>query len=251
MTYKVSPYGWRPDKPDQRDFAYKVPKKVTLPKIVDLRPNCPDVYDQGELGSCTANAIAAAVQFDMIKQNNKNPFMPSRLFIYFNERVMEHTVNSDAGAEIRDGIKSVVKQGVCPESLWKYNIPKFTIKPPATAYKAALKEQAMVYNRLNVEISSLKNCLAQGFPFVFGMSVYSSFESDKVTKNGIVPMPKPKETLMGGHAVMCVGYDDTKKWLIVRNSWGLGWGDKGYFYLPYTYINTNLTDDFWVINVVE
>src|SRR5262249_51216165 len=149
----------------------------SLPNKVDLRPQCPPVYDQGQLGSCTANAIGAALQFDQIKQGQQS-FAPSRLFIYYNERVMEHTVNDDAGAMIRDGIKSVAKLGAPPEVPdWPYVISKFKTKPPAIAYTHALKYQAILYQRLVQNLDQLKGCLAAGFPFVFGIAVYESFES--------------------------------------------------------------------------
>ena len=120
---RIARYGWIPDLPDHRDYAYAAPVAalVKLPALVDLRAACPAVYDQGQLGSCTANAIGAAVEFDQMKQKLKEVFMPSRLFIYYNERVMEGTVDQDSGAQIRDGIKSVAKQGVCPEEMWPYD----------------------------------------------------------------------------------------------------------------------------------
>src|ERR1700747_2514934 len=133
---KIKRYGWIPDIPDQRDYLYAAPPAFlrALPARIDLRKQCPPVYDQGQLGSCTANGIGAAIQFDRMKQQLKPDFIPSRLFIYYNERVMENTVNSDSGAAIRDGIKSVNKQGVCPETEWPYDIAKFTKKPPAACY---------------------------------------------------------------------------------------------------------------------
>src|SRR5258708_7618286 len=129
-------YGWQPDLPDQRDFTYAAPAAMVqkLPKSVDLRAQCPAVYHQGQLGSCTANAIGGAIEFDLMKQ--KAPvFMPSRLFIYYNERVIENTVNSDNGALIRDGVKAVNQQGVCNEVAWPYNISEFAQKPHATCYQ--------------------------------------------------------------------------------------------------------------------
>src|SRR5271154_1514724 len=135
MSYKISHYGWLPDLPDQRDHLYAAPVEITaiLPASVDLRSNCPPVYDQGQLGSCTANAIAAAIEFDRKKQRLTD-FVPSRLFLYYNERVMEGTVSSDSGAQIRDGIKSVSKIGAPREADWPYDIAKFTDKPPTKAY---------------------------------------------------------------------------------------------------------------------
>jgi C1A family cysteine protease len=210
------------------------------------------VYDQGQLGSCTANAIGAALEFDQMKQRQTAVFGPSRLFIYYNERVIEHTVNDDAGAMIRDGIKSVAKQGAPHEDIWPYDISKFKVKPPAKAYSDATKHQALLYQRVNQTLPELRAALASGFPFVFGFSVYESFESDAVAKSGHAPMPKPKEKQLGGHAVMAVGYDTKNKWFIIRNSWGTGWGMQGYFTLPFAYLtDSNLADDFWAVTSVE
>jgi len=247
-------YGWVPDVPDQRDKMYSAPARVlkAMPPSVDLRPNCPPVYDQGQLGSCTANAIAGALEFDQMKQGEAS-FTPSRLFIYYNERDMEHTVNEDSGAMIRDGVKSVATLGAPPEIAdWPYDISQFKIKPPVKAYTDALKYQAVLYQRLTQQIDQLKGCLASGFPFVFGMSVYESFESQAVAKTGKVPMPKPAEKSLGGHAILAVGYNDSQKRFTVRNSWGPDWGLAGYFTIPYAYLlNTNLTDDFWTIKLVK
>ncbi|MBS1946227.1 MAG: C1 family peptidase [Bacteroidetes bacterium] len=245
--------GWVPDVPDHRDLIYSAPLMVMkkLPDLADLRAHCPSVYDQGQLGSCTANALAAAYEFDRIKEKKKD-FMPSRLFIYYNERVIEHTTSSDSGAQIRDGIKTLNKQGVCPEKEWPYDINNFAVKPTANCYSNARKNEIQLYQRLdNTNLMLLKSCLSEGFPFVFGFTVYESFMSATVARTGKMPMPKPTEKVEGGHAVMAVGYNDAKGVAIVRNSWGTGWGDKGYFYMPYAYIaSNNLCDDFWTIRLV-
>jgi C1A family cysteine protease len=222
-----------------------------LPPRVDLRPYMPNVYDQGNLGSCTANAIGAALQFMQIKQKEAD-FVPSRLFIYYNERVMEGSVDSDAGAEIRDGIKSVNKLGAPPEKLWPYVISKFKRKPSATAYKAALKHQSISYQRVPRDLNHTRACLAEGFPVVFGFSVYDGFESDACARTGILNLPGKDEQLLGGHAVLAVGYDDATRRFYVRNSWGDAWGQKGYFTMPYEYLaNRGLASDFWTIRQVE
>jgi len=248
---KIKRYGWIPDLPDQRDFLFATPR-LKPPKKVDLRPGCPSVYDQGELGSCTANAIGAAHQFGQIKQGAKFPFVPSRLFIYYNERVILNTVHEDSGAMIRDGIKSVAKQGVCPETQWPYLISRFAKKPSNPCYKEALDHQVLSYHRLSHNLNQMKACLASGYPFVFGFSVYESFESDVVTRTGVVPLPQPGESMRGGHAVLAVGYDDAKKSFIVRNSWGTRWGQKGDCLMPYPYLTTpDLADDFWTVRLVE
>ncbi len=202
-------YGWIPDVPDHRDLLYAALVSVAkLPDKIDLRSHCPPVYDQGSLGSCTANAISGAIQFERRKQELKPDFVPSRLFIYYNERAMENSVSSDAGAQIRDGIKSIATQGDCPETEWPYDIAKFTSKPSAQCYRDAVKYLAVQYQRVPQILNQMKGCLAAGFPFVFGFSVYSGFETEAVAETGELNMPGSKERLLGGHAVVAVGYDD-------------------------------------------
>ncbi len=246
-------YGWQPDVPDHRDHLYAAPViyLAKLPAQADLRSQCPPVYDQGQLGSCTANAIGANIQFDRRKQKLKPDFITSRLFIYYNERVMEHSIASDAGAQIRDGIKSVAKNGDCPEKEWPYVTAKFADKPPTACFRDALKYKAVQYQRVPQVLNQLKGCLASGYPFVFGFSVYTDFESERVAKTGSGNMPTAKEKLLGGHAVLAVGYDDKIQRFIVRNSWGAQWGMQGYFTLPYAYLtDANLSADFWTIRLV-
>src|SRR5437588_617378 len=182
MERKIKGYGWNRDMPDGRDLMYAAPPEVVtkLPTKVDLRSHCPDVYDQGQLGSCTANAIGGALEFDQIKQG-ETPFTPSRLFIYYNERVIEGTVASDSGAQIRDGIKSVGNLGACHEdTLWPYDIAKFADKPPQAAYGDGAQHRAVAYQRVARDLAQMKGCLASGYPFVFGFTVYASFESQAV-----------------------------------------------------------------------
>jgi C1A family cysteine protease len=238
-------YGWIPDRPDHRDFLYSaIAPKVKLPSKVDLRNECSPIENQGRLGSCTANALAGNLQF--LEEISGGVYKDlSRLFIYYNERAIEGTVAYDSGAQIRDGIKSLARYGVCPESIWPYDISQFTSKPAAACYKEALKRRIVSYHRL-LTLDEMLNCLAEGFPFVFGFSVYESFESLKVAQTGIAPMPKKSERLLGGHAVMAAGYDQAKKRFIVRNSWGTQWGQAGYFTMPYAYVET-LAADFWTI----
>lgn len=246
-------YGWMRDNPDARDVLYAAPVRSLisgLPAAVDLRPQCPPIYDQGQLGSCTGNGIAAAIEFDQMKQ--KQPvFAPSRLFIYYNERVMEGTVNSDAGAQIRDGIKSVATLGAAPESDWPYDITKFTKRPPAKAYSDARKDLVSTYSRVAQVLNQMQGCLAEGYPFVLGITVYESFESDAVAKSGVVPMPGQDEKVIGGHCIVAVGYNSKKRVFILRNSWGTGWGMKGYFTMPFEYLlDARLASDFWTIRSV-
>lgn len=251
-------YGWQPDLPDHRDLRYAVHRMAleaprVLPEQVDLRgAKMPAPYDQGQLGSCTANAIAGAFEFEHIRQK-LGAIMPSRLFIYYGERAMEGTIKSDAGAEIRDGIKVVASQGAPREKLWPYDITKFTQKPPAGAFKDALKHKAVAYFRVDhLKLEEMLSCLAGGFPFVFGFTVYDSFESEEVAKTGVVNMPRHGERVQGGHAVLAMGYDQKTERFLVRNSWGTAWGQKGYFTMPYQYLtHGDLADDFWTIRVVS
>ena len=251
---RIKRYGWIPDLPDRRDRVYAAPAETVaaLPPRVDLRPACPPVYNQGMLGSCTANAIAGALQFDQGRQQQPDVFTPSRLFIYYNERVIEGTVDEDSGAMLRDGIRSVAKIGAPHEAIWPYVIARFRTKPAAAAYSDGTHHQALLYQRLVQTIDQLRGCLAAGFPFVFGFSVYESFESQTVTVTGRVPMPNPRESLLGGHAVLAVGYDHDRREFLVRNSWGSRWGMSGYFTKPYDYLlDGGLSDDFWTIKLVE
>ena len=248
-------YGWKKDKVDPRDLlktftAFSHESATTT--TVDLRSKCPSVYDQGALGSCTANAIAGAYEFDMMKEHEDNIFTPSRLFIYYNERKMEGNIDEDAGAEIRDGIKSINKVGVCDEKEWPYDISKFTNEPTQNLYDEAKHHTAIKYQRVSQDLKHMKECLHQGLPFVFGFMVYESFESKKVASTGNMPMPQEGEEILGGHAVMAVGYNDEKKVFIVRNSWQDTWGDKGYFYMPYDFMtNADYVSDIWVVETVK
>jgi C1A family cysteine protease len=249
-TPSVRRFGWTPDRPDHRDLRFSASLSLVkqLPPKVDLTKKCPPVYDQGQLGSCTANAIAAAIEFDRLKQGETD-FMPSRLFIYYNERAMENSVASDSGAAIRDGIKSVATQGDCPEPEWPYDVNKFAVKPPPACYRDALKYKAVNYERIDHDVTQMKGCLAGGCPFVFGVSVYQNFPMQ--TKTGAIPLPGNAPALNEGHAMLCVGYDDAHRVFIIRNSWGAVWGKKGYGTIPYEYLmNANLSDDFWTIKVV-
>lgn len=267
--------GYNPDLPDFRDRSYKItsPELVgkPLPSSVDLRITHPfiekiPILDQGPLGSCVSNAVSTAIAFSKLKQKvEKNPdllpvidptidvFLASRLFIYYNCRRMEGTVSEDAGAMIRDGIKSVNRQGACKEDTWPYDIPVFTHKPSNQAYREALDHQVLLYRRIpSNNIESMKGCLAEGYPFVFGFSVYESFQTIDVAKTGITPMPKLEEKMLGGHCVIAESYSDEKQMFRCRNSWSSLWGEKGFFYLPYDYLsNSNLSEDMWVITSVE
>ena len=229
--------------PSSLNFLH-LDKVSSLPSIVDLRPKMPPVYNQLACGSCSSQSLGAAYEFA-----SGNTFSPSRLFIYYCERYIEHTVSTDSGAMIHDGIRTLQTYGVCPETLWPYDIPKFAVKPPTSCYQAALKHKAVTVHNIKQDITSMKTALANGFPIVVGIQVYASFESDEVAKTGMVPLPDVNnEEALGGHAILVSGYDDKKRVWIMRNSWGADWGDKGYFYLPYEYLlDSSLSSDLWNI----
>ena len=214
--------------------------------IVDMRNKMRPIVDQGNLGSCTANALCCLVNYIDPKMNG------SRLFLYYNERSIQGTINFDAGAYLHDGVASLIKNGICSEKSWPYIISKYKTKPPNTCYTEASDHQVLTAKNINNDLQSMKNALQSGFPFVVGILVYQSFMSATVAKTGMVPMPGPKDRLLGGHAIACVGYDDNKKVFIMKNSWGTSWGAKGYFYLPYAYLTSkSLTSDLWCLLTIE
>ncbi len=251
-TPETAWYGWRRDEPDTRDRLYAAiahpPKR--LPARVDLRPFCSAVENQGSIGSCTAHALVGNLEF-LAKRAGRRPLALSRLFVYYNARVFEGTQRRDEGARIRNGVKSLVKQGVCPEKLWPYRIHQFARKPLARCYRSAAGHQVTSYHRVK-GLAEMRQCLAEGFPFVFGMTTHERFESAAVARTGRVDLPRPGEEQCYGHSVCAVGYDDRTQRFVVRNSWGRDWGRRGYFTLPYDYAaNPELADDFWTLRAFE
>jgi C1A family cysteine protease len=217
----------------------------SLPSSVNLLSKCPPVYDQGQLGSCTANSVAGAVQF-------VQPHLtPSRLFIYYNTRVIEHDVPIAAGTSIYDAIKAVGTNGVCSENEWPYIISKFANLPSKKCYEDASKDVIRDYwsiapTSTSTQVLANKQCLAKGHPIVFGLTIFESFDSDAVAATGNVPMPIKGEKNIGGHSMLIIGYNDATQRFLVRNSWGVNWGDKGMCTIPYEYI-TNYCWNFWSI----
>jgi C1A family cysteine protease len=249
-------FGWLPQLPDHRDFRYAARGMTmrSLPTSLDLRPQCPAVLDQGQLGSCTANAISTALEFNQIREGGPR-FTPSRLFIYYNERVMIGQEGSDSGAYIRDGFKSIAAMGAAAEGRhtsgsWEYDIDRFTEKPSEAAYNHALNHQAVEYYAVTQSAAQIKSALVERRLVVFGFSVYESFYD--VGPTGWVSMPGPRESMVGGHAVTIVGWDDKLRRYIVQNSWGTGWGDGGYMWMPAEYVESpDLADDFWLVETQE
>jgi C1A family cysteine protease len=260
---------------DTRDLAYfsRMNVNVHLPNCVDLRDENPEIFNQLELGSCTANA--GVVNMMMLESKKKytdieNIPLLSRLFLYYKERSIEGTLDEDSGATMRSICKALNKYGVCEEKYFPYDTSKFKNPPSPEAEADALKHTISGYRSI-YSLTDIKSYLnAYRLPVLIGMQVFESFESAEVAKTGIVPLPTPNEKNLGGHAVLVVGYDDDffpgktkskivntvkglfidktmKGALIVRNSWSKEWGDDGYFYLPYAFVNKGYAFDFWVI----
>ena len=239
---------WVPDKLDSRDYKYRITTKPS-PNSVDLRSYCSPIENQGSLGSCTGQAIAGAIE--LLNKRNGNYRDISRLFIYYYERLILGTVNYDSGAYIRDGIKATNHYGASLESYWPYNIRKYRQEPITEAKNDALNRKVTRYERLT-NLNGFIDALSNGYPIIMGFNVYTSFMSYSVAKTGVMPYPNTKrERLLGGHAVLIVGYNKTKKVFIARNSWGTGWGDRGYFYMPFDIIKPTMSDDYWIIKSVN
>jgi C1A family cysteine protease len=241
--------GWLPDKVDERDFIYKAKASPqNFPAVVDHRKRYFRVWDQGDLGSCTAHAACAACMFLDVYDQDMPVVLPSRLFVYYATRTLEGTKNTDSGATLRNTIKAIATWGYPPEAEWPYDIKKFSTRPPEETIAVATKERIKSYERLSRDLDQFREVINAGQPIILGFSVYSSIDGPNVRKTGYIPVPKPGEKRDGGHAVLVCGYDDTKQALIIRNSWGQGWGEEGYGYLPYAYVeDPKLSGDFWTV----
>ena len=241
-------YNLKRQDPDERDFqlsnVLNPHAAVTLPKSVDLRPKNPPIFDQKKFGACTAHA---GVRARMMLTNEKT--MLSRMYQYIKERIIEGTQGTDSGAQMRDIGKAIFNNGICPEIDWAYIESNLTKTPSATADHEAIKFKISSYHSVP-DLDGIKQVLAlKQQPVLIGIDVYESFESPSVAKTGIIPMPKKGEKLLGGHAILGVGYDDVKQWVIIANSWGNKWGDKGYCYIPYAYFTKGYASDFWIISL--
>lgn len=251
--------GWRPDRPDHRDRPLPMTvRAVALPKAIDLRASCPPIYDQGSIGSCVANAIAGAGGFVATAQGRPDPML-SRLDLYAHARSLEGTpLAEDSGCEIRDAIKVFANRGVCLEPTWPYvdDGAHFAMsEPPEADVEAALHKATAYYRCGNMQrtdrLTRFDICasLSQHWPVAFGFSVPNSVETDpEIAKTGIVKLPTPDEGYIGRHAVLAIGYDVERELFIIRNSWGTEWGDAGYGYLPFAFVDNGLAGDPWAIH---
>lgn len=260
MTKRV--LNCRPSLPDHRTPKYAAIKESRfVPSQVDLSALCSPVVDQGQIGSCSGNALAGAIEFlelaELIAQRPPSEapqeyttkFDPvSRLFIYWNERAIEGTTHQDAGAmTIRHGCDSLLQKGVCRESLWPYSDSLLLVCPHSEAYGEAWHHKLQSYYKLET-LNDIRNCLAAGFPVAFGITIYDSFETDDVALTGLVPDPGLFDSVAGGHALLIVGYDDTDQTLLVRNSWGVRWGMAGYCKMSYAYV-ISMGYDFFTLRL--
>ena len=241
---------YRPDKKNSNDKTYK-PSHSTdeLPSNVDLRPYMTPVENQGNSNSCTANAMAGAYEY-LAKRIKASAHDVSRLFIYYNARELDGAIDADEGTYLRSCIKVLKKYGTCAEATWPFDLERIFEPPHEHAYTEATNFLIEDAYRVDIDLDAMRQCLADGYPFTFGLHLFSSFQ--KAGSKGLVPMPEPdNEQHDGGHAMLCVGYSDTDRVFIVRNSWGEGWGDRGYCYIPYDYMtNPDLNGDLWAIRHV-
>ena len=243
--------GWKPDRPDHRDRALPLLMAVKLPAAVDLRQQgtLTPVDDQGAIGSCVGHGVTEACE--SLQLIRKQPRVDlSRLFVYFATRVWVEgeDPHQDGGCMIRDAMKALRLFGVCKEELWPYIPANYATAPPKACVTEALSHAIIAYFRCP-NLAAIKLSLAQGYPVVIGFSVPTSMMTSEVDRTGVVPYPASDEGFVGGHCVLLCGYDDAKNLLTFQNSWGEGWGDKGFGYLPYKYVETWLADDFWTVRM--
>jgi len=252
MTRRTPVFNLSKSVVDPRDYYISSPINERLNPDFSLEKSCPPVFDQGAIGSCTANAAATVFSFLNKKKTLQN-FIPSRLFIYYNTRSLEGTLQEDSGATLRNTMKSVRVWGACSETVWVYDPNMMFQKPSPKSYTDAEKHQTLVYTRVPLTVKQMKSVLVKGLPFVMGIAVYSSFMSTKTRQTGNVPYPDVlAEELLGGHAICIIGYSDRRQAFLARNSWGAHWGNSGNFWLPYTYAtDPTLSFDAWVIADIE
>lgn len=241
-------FGWKPGLPVFGSQQFEIPSGFAIPMRADLGPGMPPVYDQGNLGSCTANAGGGLAEF-LTKKLGWKDYLPARLAIYYWTRQLEGTVFEDSGASLTDTAKTLRDRGVPNETNWPYIISRFT--NPPTAPVIANGKQHLVLDPMQVRqnLNDMRACISAGYPFMFGFTVYESFNT--INANGIMPMPRQGEYILGGHAVLAYAYDDYTRMIKCRNSWGYNWGSKGSFWMPYDYIaSPYFAADFWTAHKI-
>jgi C1A family cysteine protease len=245
VSRSVAGLGWRPSLPDHRDLIADTATLAILPQV-DPRDEMPPPYAQGQLGSCTANVIAAAIEYDRALSGDTMAGTPSRLDIYYGERLLEGTVGEDAGAFGRDGFKFAHKTGVIPEACWPYEVADFARAPPA---EPAQRYRIGAYAAVPRSLAAIKQVLSNRQTIAFGFSVYESFEGDALARTGVMAAPAPGERMIGGHAVLMVGYlRDHPDHVLCRNSWGAQWGMAGYFLMSLAVVlDAGMCTDFRTI----
>lgn len=244
-------YGFIKGDLDNRDICYFPRLKLdTYPSVFNLMNICSYIFQQLNIGSCVSNASCLAMMYALQRQNDPN-WIPSRLFLYYVTRMLENTTSEDSGCQVRDAVKALAKFGVCSEISDPYVTEKFAIKPSDDCFAEALSHQIIKYESVSQTIDGIKSSIFNGYPVIFGMNVYSSFESEEVGRTGMVSVPKVGEKLLGGHSMLLCGFDDAIGCFICANSWGVEWGDSGYCKIPYRYILSKEASDFWNISLVE
>jgi C1A family cysteine protease len=237
------PGGYR-DEPDARDRRF-VPKLERLPQRADLSQFCGKVYQQYRIQSCSANALASAMTL-IANQLDEAIAPPSRLFMYYNARALSNAQRKDCGTTIRLAIKALARQGACPERQWPYRKDAVTLRPLRACYADA-QIRPIRYHRIAQELDLLHAALAQGSAFVFGIQAYGDTFT-QAARTAYLRLPRKTDTPLGGHALIAVGYDATKKTFIARNSLGSAFAKNGFFSIPDAYFtNPELTYDFWTI----
>lgn len=257
MNAEVFKSGCTKQSADIRDHVFK-PKFTYWADFndIDLRPRCRTPRKQGNIASCTAFAVTSLFDFVRRKINAVN-WNPSPLFTYYTTRSLTNDEMNDVGATVKDALKSTAKFGVSMERAWPYNEENFNVRPPEQAYIIAEKHQTLEYLKINdFDKNAWLNCLNDGYPFAFGLNLYSSFFDPIMQLMGgyMIDPDRDNEKLVGAHCMLAVGYIknyNNKEYLIVQNSWGTNWGDQGYCYIPLSYIMTNDSFDFWTIRLTE
>jgi hypothetical protein len=251
---QIGGYRFAAPREDAKLFDEAGSRLERLPAKADLRPYMTRIEDQGRLSSCVANAVAGAYEYLVKRHQGDDAYDVSRLFIYYNARQVGGSEHEDQGAVIGDAIQSLSDHGACSETTWPYEEARVNETPSEQAYEEGQAFVVQDVQQVPTTLPAWKTCLAEGHPIIFGLLLFKSFDSHR--KRGVVPVPSPSEASReshGGHAMLCVGYSDPDRVFVVRNSWGSGWGDGGYCYVPYDYMMNEKFNggDSWIINRLE